>query len=96
MEQKEFNNYPDQCVSKAQLKVLYFPALSIWMIERRIKEAEEIRKFKGMSIGTGGKLIINIRAFYLFLRYKEKNKCKWYNSGYWLKYICLVRRYNVF
>ena len=73
---EKFNEYPDQCVSKLQLKEWYFPALSIRTIERRISEAREVKKFKDIAIGTGGKTMINVRAFYLFLRYKEKQKFK--------------------
>lgn len=71
-----YNNYPDRFVSKEQLKEEWFSAISIKTIERRLKEAKTIRKFRDISIGTGGKVMINVRGFYLFLLYKEKNKYK--------------------
>ena len=71
-----YNNYPDKFVSKEQLKKEWFSAISIKTIERRLKEAKTIRKFRDISIGTGGKVMINVRGFYLFLLYKEKNKYK--------------------
>lgn len=71
-----YNNYPDCLVSKKQLQEIWFPAISIKTIERRVKEAKAIRKFKNISIGTGGKMMINVRGFYLFLLYKEQNKYK--------------------
>ncbi|EGP67271.1 hypothetical protein HMPREF9182_0559 [Streptococcus sp. oral taxon 056 str. F0418] len=71
-----YNNYPDKFVSKEQLKEEWFSAISIKTIERRLKEAKTIRKFRDISIGTGGKVMINVRGFYLFLLYKEKNKYK--------------------
>lgn len=71
-----YNNYPDRFVSKEQLKEEWFSAISIKTIERRLKEAKTIRKFRDISIGTGGKVMINVRGFYLFLLYKEQNKYK--------------------
>ena len=74
--QEVYNNYPDKFVSKKQLKEGWFSAISIKTIERRLEESRAIRKFRNISIGTGGKVMINVRGFYLFLLYKEKNKFK--------------------
>ena len=74
--QELYNNYPDKFVSKKQLKEGWFSAISIKTIERRLEESRAIRKFRNISIGTGGKVMINVRGFYLFLLYKEKNKFK--------------------
>ena len=74
--QELYNNYPDKFVSKKQLKEGWFSAISIKTIERRLEESRANRKFHHISIGTGGKVMINVRGFYLFLLYKEKNKFK--------------------
>lgn len=76
MEEKVYNRFPDCMVSKKQLKEQWFPAISIKTIERRLEESKKVAKFKDISVGTGGKAMINVRGFYLFLLYKEKNKFK--------------------
>lgn len=76
MQEKIYNQFPDKFVSKQQLVDDFFPAISIQTVQRRVKETYLIQKFKDISIGTGGKMMINVRGFYEFLRYKEKNKFK--------------------
>ena len=76
MEEKLYNNYPDKFVSKAELKDGWFSAISMTTIQRRLKEARSVRKYKDIVISTGGKLMVNVRGFYLFLLYLERNKFK--------------------
>ncbi|MFU2195074.1 hypothetical protein [Streptococcus pneumoniae] len=74
MEDKIYNNFPDKFVSKQQLVDNYFPVISIQTVQRRIKETYSIKQFRDISIGTGGKMMINVRGFFCYLKYKEKQK----------------------
>lgn len=51
--EKSYNNYPDICVSKKDLKANYFPSISIKTIERRLDESQKTKEFKDISFRTG-------------------------------------------
>lgn len=70
--EKSYNNYPDICVSKKDLKANYFPSISIKTIERRLDESQKTKEFKDISFRTGQKVLINVRGFYLFLLHRER------------------------
>ena len=70
--EKLYNNYPDICVSKKDLKANYFPSISIKTIERRLDESQKTKEFKDISFRTGQKVLINVRGFYLFLLHRER------------------------
>ena len=70
--EKLYNNYPDICVSKRDLKANYFPSISIKTIERRLDESQKTKEFKDISFRTGQKVLINVRGFYLFLLHRER------------------------
>lgn len=70
--EKSYNNYPDICVSKKDLKANYFPSISIKTIERRLDESQKTKEFKDISFKTGQKVLINVRGFYLFLLHRER------------------------
>lgn len=45
-------------------------------MEERFEDSKKVIDFKEISIGTGGKIMINVNGFYQFLLYKEKLKFK--------------------
>ena len=87
--EKLYNNYPDICVSKKDLKANYFPSISIKTIERRLDESQKTKEFKDISFRTGQKVLINVRGFYLFLLHRERVRYIWLEKmiyySYWLE-----------
>ena len=87
--EKSYNNYPDICVSKKDLKANYFPSISIKTIERRLDESQKTKEFKDISFRTGQKVLINVRGFYLFLLHRERVRYIWLEKmiyySYWLE-----------
>ena len=87
--EKLYNNYPDICVSKKDLKANYFPSISIKTIERRLDESQKTKEFKDISFRTGQKVLINVRGFYLFLLHRERVRYIWFEKmiyySYWLE-----------
>lgn len=75
MKNQIYHNYPDKCVSKKELRTVWFP-MSVATLERRIKEIRELKKFKDVLLVCGGKIFVNVQGFYQFLRYKEKMRFK--------------------
>lgn len=73
MSAKDYHNYPDKNVTKKELCEHFFP-MSQATLNRRLKEAEAIKTFRDIQISTGGKVLINVKGFYLFLDYRQKNK----------------------
>ena len=87
--EKLYNNYPDICVSKKDLKANYFPSISIKTIERRLDESQKTKEFEDISFRTGQKVLINVRGFYLFLLHRERVRYIWLEKmiyySYWLE-----------
>lgn len=70
MEEKQYHNYPDKCVTKSDL-MGYFP-MSTATLSRRLKKMRQYRQFRDVELSLGGKLLINVKGFYLFLKFLEK------------------------
>lgn len=73
MSEKNYHNYPDKNVTKKELCETWFP-MSQTTLNRRLKELASIKKFRDVVVSTGGKLLINVKGFYLFLDYRQNNK----------------------
>ena len=69
MEKEVYHDYPDKCVVKDEL-LTYFP-MSTATLSRRLKKMRSYRQFRDVEISSAGKLLINVRGFYHFLRFLE-------------------------
>lgn len=90
--EKLYNNYPDICVSKKDLKANYFSSISIKTIERRLDESQKTKEFKDISFRTGQKVLINVRGFYLFLLHRERVRYIWLEKM--IYYSCWLEIYS--
>lgn len=75
MSENLYHNYPDRNVTKKELYTDWFP-MSSATCNRRLEEVRRNKKFRDIEISTGGKSLINVRGFYLFLQYRKNNRFK--------------------
>lgn len=75
MSEQNYHNYPDKNVTKKELCEKYFP-MSQTTLNRRLRELEKVKKFRDVQLSTGGKTLINVRGFYLFLSDRQNNKIR--------------------
>lgn len=75
MSEELYHNYPDKNVPKKELYTEWFP-MSSATCNRRLEEIRKSKKFSNVEVSTGGKTLINVRGFYLFLQYRKNNRFK--------------------
>lgn len=73
LDEKGYHNYPDKNVTKKELCEKWFP-MSQATLSRRLKESESVKEYRDIQINLGGKVLVNVRGFYEFLSYRQKNR----------------------
>ncbi|NCB81770.1 MAG: excisionase [Bacilli bacterium] len=73
----DINNFPDKNVSKKQLVTEYFPVFKLRTLDNYLTAIRKNDDFKNILISpTPRTTMINVRGFYLYLKYKESQKFK--------------------
>ena len=73
MEEVRYHSYPDVNVTKDVLIEEHFP-MSTATLNRRLRVMRGYRQFRSVEIRSAGKILINVRGFFMFLEFLDKKR----------------------
>ncbi|MEX2803873.1 excisionase [Streptococcus sp. H31] len=74
---EDINNFPDKMVNKTELIENYFPYFKIATLNKYLLLVSKNEKFKNILLRPSTRMtMINVKGFYLYLRWCEENKFK--------------------
>ncbi len=78
--EENINNFPDVMVNKQELIEKYFPYFKVGTLNKYILNIADNEQFKHVILRPSTRMtMINVRGFYLYLRWCEERRFKWYN-----------------